>query len=53
MDFIPILIFIGFILSGLICGLPIGFLIGRCSVWREVERYEYEREHILEAEVIQ
>lgn len=52
MDFVTILIFVGFILAGIICGLPIGFICGRKSVWREVDRYEYEKEHILEAQII-
>lgn len=39
MDFITILICIGFVFSGALIGLAIGFPLGQRSVWNKLNNY--------------
>lgn len=50
MDWITILIFAGFVLSGFCCGLAVGVPYGRKTAWDELIEQEFDE--VLESEVI-
>lgn len=53
MDWIDVFLFIGFIATGAIFALPVGFFFGRWSAWNEIEEsFPVEDDSILEAEEI-
>lgn len=55
MDLMTFLIFVGFILSGMICGFPIGYISGRKSVRFNSEpmNFHHGSPDVLDAEILE